>query len=186
MRRVMVVGTSCSGKTTLARRLAEALGAPHVELDALHWGPDWTERPLPEFREAVRACVSGDRWVIDGNYRKVRDLILARATDAVWLNYPFSRVLVRSVGRTARRVFTGEELFGGNRETFVSAFLSRYSIPWWVVRTHRRRRREYRELFEAGAGTHLRLWELADQRDADRLVEQVSENGLTCPPCVDI
>lgn len=173
MQRVMVVGTSCSGKTTLARELADALCVPHVELDAIHWGPDWSECPTDEFREVVRERVRGDRWVVDGNYSKVRDLVIARATDAVWLNYSFPVVLGRALSRTCRRVATREELFGGNRETFRNAFLSWDSIPWWVVRTHRRRRRTYRELFEVGAGANVRLTELRAPADALRLLERV-------------
>jgi len=45
MQRINVVGTSGSGKTTVARRAAEALGVPFVELDALHWEPGWQEAP---------------------------------------------------------------------------------------------------------------------------------------------
>lgn len=36
--RVAIVGTSCSGKSTLARELSRRLGTPHVELDELFWG----------------------------------------------------------------------------------------------------------------------------------------------------
>jgi AAA domain len=37
--KIAVVGTSGSGKTTVARELARRLGVPHVELDALYHGP---------------------------------------------------------------------------------------------------------------------------------------------------
>ena len=43
MQRLVVVGTSGSGKTTVAGQLALILGVPHIELDSLHWEPDWTE-----------------------------------------------------------------------------------------------------------------------------------------------
>ncbi|MBN2566166.1 MAG: adenylate kinase [Candidatus Eisenbacteria bacterium] len=171
MQRIMVVGTSCSGKTTLARCVAATLDVPHVELDALHWGPGWSQCPLDEFREVVREHTRGSRWVVDGNYGKVRDIVLARATDAIWLNYSFPVVFGRALSRTGRRVVSGEELFGGNRETFRSAFLSGDSIPWWVLRTYRGRKREYRELFSTGAGSKVRLTELRRQRDADRLLD---------------
>lgn len=49
-RRIAVVGASGSGKTTFARRLAERLGIPHIELDAIHWGPDWTPARDDDFR----------------------------------------------------------------------------------------------------------------------------------------
>jgi ABC-type dipeptide/oligopeptide/nickel transport system ATPase component len=41
-RRIAVVGTTGSGKTALARRISQWLDIPHVELDALYWGPHWT------------------------------------------------------------------------------------------------------------------------------------------------
>jgi len=82
MKRVIVIGSSCSGKTTLARRLAELLGSPHIKLDALHWGPDWSEVPRERFRAALEKRVEGDRWVVDGNYSAVRDIVWERATDA--------------------------------------------------------------------------------------------------------
>ena len=173
MERIMVVGTSCAGKTSLARRIALTLDMPHVELDSLYWGPNWSECPTDEFRERVRHHVGGDRWVVDGNYAKARDIVLSRATDAVWLNYSFPVVFWRALSRTAGRVASGEELFGGNRETFMTAFLSRDSIPWWVIQSHRRLSRSYREFFSVGEGSGVRLTELRTPRDAETLVEGI-------------
>ena len=61
-RRINVVGTSGSGKTTMARNLAARLGVPHVELDELHWGPNWTEEPDELFRERVERLLVGEGW----------------------------------------------------------------------------------------------------------------------------
>jgi adenylate kinase family enzyme len=143
--RVVVVGTSCSGKTTLARRLASVLGTRHVELDALHWGREWAVRP--EFQRDVLAEAQQPRWVIDGNYSAVRDIVWRRCTAIVWLDYSFLRVFSRALRRTARRIVTGERLYSGNRETMGNALFDPEGIPWWVVRTHGRRRREFPELF---------------------------------------
>ena len=76
MERVVIIGSSCSGKTTMARRLADILQTPHIEQDAIHWLPDWQEREDDEFRELVGTAVAADRWVVDGNYNMVRDLSL--------------------------------------------------------------------------------------------------------------
>jgi len=170
MKRVIVIGSSCSGKTTLARRLAELLGSPHIKLDALHWGPDWSEVPRERFRAALEKRVEGDRWVVDGNYSAVRDIVWERATDAAWLNYRFHVVFGRALARTLRRIVLREELFNGNRESFRKAFLSRDSILLWVIRTFNRRRRNYRALFESGVFPNIRLIELRRPRDAGMLL----------------
>jgi uridine kinase len=49
LKRVSIVGTSCSGKTTFAKRLAGVLSAEHVEIDAFNFLTDWVLRPKDEF-----------------------------------------------------------------------------------------------------------------------------------------
>ena len=86
-------------------------------------------------------AAAAERWVMDGNYSAVRDLVWGRATAVVWLNYPFRVVLWRCLSRTIRRAITREELFSGNRESFRMSFLSRDSIILWAITSHRRVRR---------------------------------------------
>jgi adenylate kinase family enzyme len=175
LERIVVVGTSCAGKTTLARALGGVLGLPHTELDVLHWGPDWTPVPADEFRGRIERAVAGPAWVIDGNYSAVRDLVWRRATTLVWLNYPFHLVFRRSLRRTLKRFWTREELFAGNRETL--AIFDPEWIPWWVLRTFRRRRREYPQLLRSASFAHLQVLELAHPRQADRLLEALRPVG---------
>lgn len=170
--RVVVIGTSCSGKTTLARALANRWNVPHIELDALHWQPNWTPRPLTEFRALTETAIAAERWVLDGNYSKVRDLVWGRATTVIWLNYPFHVVFGRALSRTIKRVLFREELYSGNRETFRLAFLSRESILWWVITTYHRRRREYPTLFKQPAYAHLKVIELQTPAEVKRLILQ--------------
>lgn len=170
LRRVAVVGTSGSGKTTFAATLAAKLQAPHVELDALHWRPNWIEAPREEFRAAVAAATAADRWVSDGNYSIVRDLVWGRATAVIWLNYRFPTVMGRALWRTVHRSLSREELYSGNRESLSSAFLSRDSILLWVVTSYRRNRRRYTALFEDAAFAHLDRLELRRPSEATRFV----------------
>jgi hypothetical protein len=97
--RVVVIGTSCAGKTTLARRLAGMLGSEHVELDSVYWGPEWT--PRPDFIQTVLAIAQRPRWVIDGNYSAVQPIIWSRSSAIVWLDYSFARVFSQALRRTA-------------------------------------------------------------------------------------
>jgi adenylate kinase family enzyme len=172
LRRVAVVGTSCAGKTTFAAALAAQLQVPHIELDALHWRADWVPAPREVFRQAVAAATSAERWVSDGNYGVVRDLVWGRATAVIWLDYSFATVLRRALYRTARRALLREELYSGNRETIRKALLSRDSILWWVVSTYRRRRREHTDLFQQGAFAHLEVVALGSPREADSFLRR--------------
>jgi len=164
MARVVVIGTSCAGKTTFARSLARILIFPHIELDALHWLPNWMERPADDFRALTAQALTQDCWVTDGNY--ANDLIWSRATTVIWLNYSFPTVLWRALTRTLRRAVTREELFAGNRESLRMAFLSRESILWWVVTTFHRRRKHYRSLFDARTSSHLAYVEFRNPTEA--------------------
>jgi len=155
MRRVSVVGSSCSGKTTFARALARAIDVPCVEIDALNWEPGWTIVSPEALRARVDEATSADAWVVDGSYGAVRDMVWSRADTVVWLDAPFWLILSRLWRRTLRRIRSGEELWNGNRETFRGAFLSRDSLFVWVLRTQRRRARLYLEQLARPEFAHL-------------------------------
>ena len=114
------MGSSCSGKTTLAGELARRLGVPHVELDALHHGPNWQEASAVELRAKVEAALAGqDGWVTDGNYLgKLGTRLVDQADTIVWLDLPLATSLGRMWRRTTSRIRDGTELWAtGNRET---------------------------------------------------------------------
>jgi adenylate kinase family enzyme len=148
MRRVWVIGASGSGKTTLAEELARRLGVPHIELDAMHHGPDWAEPDLDEFREAVAAVASGDAWVIDGSYRsKLGDRVPDAADTLVWLDLPLPVTLSRMLWRSGVRIWRGTELWNGNRESVRGVLWGRESLLWWSVARRHDQRTELPELF---------------------------------------
>lgn len=159
-----MVGTTGSGKTALARRLAERLGYRYVELDALHWNPNWTSTPVDEFRVHVARAVEGDAWVVDGNYSKVADIVWTRADTIVWLDYPLPVILWRLLRRTVRRVLTRQELWAGNRENLRRTIFSRDSIFLWALQTYRKMRRRYSEIPGDPARAHLTLVRLRSPR----------------------
>ena len=166
LERAVVVGSSCSGKTTFARALAGALDVRHVELDALYWNPNWVEKPLEEFRADVERAATGERWVIDGNYRSVRDLLWPRATSVIWLNFGFATVWGRACARTLRRSLTRERLYAGNRETLARALFTKDSILLWVLQSFHRRRRDYGRLKRDSGFPHLEWIELRSPQEA--------------------
>ena len=135
---MLVVGITGAGKTTFARSLAEYLGLPFHEMDALAFGPNWTTPP--DFVNVVDEITGGSRWVIDSmGYPQVTDVMWARADTIVWLDFSrritFGRTLRRSLGRTIRR----ERIFNGNRESWRGWF-ARDHPAWWSWTGHGPRR----------------------------------------------
>jgi adenylate kinase family enzyme len=133
--RISVIGPSGSGKSWTASRIAQWLEAPHVELDAIRHGPDWTETPDDEFQRIVRGATSGERWVVDGNYTSVvRQIIWDRATDVVWLDYPRRTVMRQVIWRSFSRAALRQELWNGNRERFRTWVRADHPIRWaWAT-----------------------------------------------------
>ena len=150
-RRVLIVGTTSAGKTTLARALVTKLDAEHIELDALYWQQNWT--PATDFVSRVEHALQVERWVVDGNYNsQVQPFVLSRADTVIWLDYSLGTKLVRLFRRTGHRTFTRKVLWNGNTETFRAQFFSRDSLFVWLFKTHWKQRRRYEALFCRRAG----------------------------------
>ena len=118
--RIVIVGTTGSGKTTLARRAAEIIGGRHIELDSLYHDAGWTPADPAVFRERVRAAIAGqERWVSCGGYRShVQDITWPIADQIVWIDLPLRVSYTRMLRRTFARRIRNEELWNGNRESF--------------------------------------------------------------------
>ena len=174
MQRISVVGSSGSGKTTLARALAAAIGAAHIELDGLFHGPDWTPTPDEEFRARVAALTRDERWVIDGNYSAVRDLVWSAADTVVWIDLPRRTILPGLLRRTLNRMRTGEELWNGNRERFHKLFDPRpeENVLLWMWTTHRASRRKYAAAFADPRWSHLELHRLRSRDEVAEFCER--------------
>jgi len=137
--KIAVIGSCCTGKTTLAGQLSERLGVPHIELDALHHGPGWKEASAEELRTRVDEALAGlDGWVTDGNYMgKIGTSVLDRSDTIVWLDLPLRTILPRIFRRTRGRIRDRVELWNaGNFETWRGWWL----LTAYTVRTHHRRR----------------------------------------------
>jgi adenylate kinase family enzyme len=155
MKRILVIGSTGVGKTTLANQLARTLDLHHIELDSLYWGPDWSERPREVFAAELAELLDKDRWVIDGNYNWARDLIWPHADTAVWLDYPLPIILWRLLLRTLRRTLSQEELWNGNREHFTNQFLSSDSLFLYALKSKKKHHQRYPKLFQSPQFAHL-------------------------------
>jgi adenylate kinase family enzyme len=175
--RVLVVGTSCSGKSTFARELAAIAGRRCVELDEIYWGPNWTHKTDDEFRAATAQAITGEEWIVEGNYRAVREVLWPRATLVVWLNYSFSTVFGRALRRTLRRGFSRQELWHGNRESLWRSLFTTESILWWVITTFHHRRRQFTDLRAAQTYPNLSWTEFRRPDEASTYLSRLRDAG---------
>jgi adenylate kinase family enzyme len=86
MQRVLVLGSSGSGKSTFARKLGEITGLPVVHIDQLFWEPGWVQAPKPVYLERLQQALAQDRWILDGNNSSTIDLRVPRADRIILLN----------------------------------------------------------------------------------------------------
>jgi adenylate kinase family enzyme len=166
-RRIAVKGSSGAGKTTFAAALAERLHLAHVELDALHHGPNWTEASAEVLAARVRAAMDANPngWVIDGNYeRKLETLVIDAADTIVWLDLPLHTLLLRLFRRTSSRIRGNVELWNGNRESWRTALWGRESLFVWAVRSYFRHHRDWPRWL----GSHPGFVRLRTSAEAER------------------
>lgn len=140
--RVVVLGTTGAGKSTLAAELARVLCTEHIDLDAFQHGPNWQPRPAEEFAARVAEVLERPGWVVDGNYMdRVSRVLWPQADLVVWLDLPLRTILPRIGCRTVRRIRERTLLWGHNRERW-SALFGRDSLLLWAVQSQRRHRAE--------------------------------------------
>lgn len=164
MQRIAVVGTSGSGKTTLARQISQLLAIPHVELDTLHWEPNWVEVSDEVMQERVIKALSPQSWVVDGNYSKVRDIVWGRTDTVIFLDYSLPVVVNRLLWRTFWRSVTQQKVCNGNQESLKKAFFSRDSVLLWALQTYSRNRKNYPLLFQKSEYAHINFVHLRSPR----------------------
>ncbi len=171
--RIVVVGVTGTGKTTLARRLAERFGVGHVELDALNWEANWVQAPTEVFRSRTVEATAGDQWVVDGNYSKTHDITWTRATMIVWLDYPLPFIMWRLGLRIFRRAITRERLWKGNRENLWTHFCTRDSLILWGIKSYRRRKRQYGEAMRRWVSQEVQILKFGWPGEAERWLREL-------------
>lgn len=173
--RIVVLGVTGSGKTTFAHRLATRLDYPHIEMDALHWLPNWTEKPTEAFRADIAQALSSDSWIIDGNYSKVRDIVWNRAEAVIWLDYRLPLILWRLTRRTVSRIMSKEVLWNGNRELLRNQF-RRDSLFIWAFQSYRKQQQTYPALFQQPEYRHITFIRLTSPRATEDWLSHIQEN----------
>lgn len=175
MRKINVIGTTGSGKSTFSKDLAERLGCPCIHMDQLFWRPNWAETSDEELFSKVDSVVTGESWVLDGNYSRTNDIKWRHADTIVWLDYSYARTFYQLLKRTITRAVTKEELWPGtgNKESFGKAFMSKDSIFIWFFRCYKRNRKKYAALHHSLKEGHVKFIRLRSPKAAKTFLKNV-------------
>lgn len=175
--RINVIGTSGTGKTTFGRELAHVLQIPFVELDAIFWGPDWSEPDDSELFQRLSAALIGDSWVLDGNYSRTIDVKWNRVESVIWLDYSFPRTVLQAVKRALSRIITQEELWPGtgNRESLKKLF-SQDSIVLWTIQTYSRRKKKIQGYLSSGQYQHIIFHRIRSPKQASEFLKSAARD----------
>jgi adenylate kinase family enzyme len=116
--RICILGPSNSGKSTLAEAIAQKRVLEVIHLDLLYHLPntDWEARPTDDFVALHDAAITGERWVVDGNYSMCMPQRFLRATGLILLDISIPASLFRYYRRT---MFEHQRIGGleGNRDS---------------------------------------------------------------------
>jgi adenylate kinase family enzyme len=176
--RLIVIGNTGSGKTTLSETLAQKLKLDFIELDALYWLPNWDHVSDAEFRMRVDQATRTPRWVVAGNYGTTRDISWPRAEAVIWLDYPLWTIFWRLWRRTWRRWWMKEILWGTNRERLWPQFKiwsAEDSLFHWLFKTYWRRKREYPQLFALPEFTHLKVFHMKTPQETEAWLKSLGK-----------
>jgi adenylate kinase family enzyme len=146
-KRISIVGTSCSGKTTLGKKLARLYQVPFMDIDDAYWLPGWIKADTAVLHDKINRHVTWDSWVIVGNGHFVNHTYVWPTVDTlIWIDLPLPVLLWRGVKRSLLNIVSRRKLCNGNVES-VGRLLSKNSIVYWILSSFGKRKRLYREIF---------------------------------------
>ena len=171
--RINVVGTSGSGKSTVGKRIAERLNVLYIQLDELHWKPNWVESTDEELFPKLEKALSADEWVLDGNYTRTIPIKWKRVQMVVYLDLPFHIALYRIIKRSLLRGIKNEELWHGNKETVWKHLFTRDSMILWTMKTFFTNRKRFAINSKNPEYSHIKFVRLRSKKEIGNFVTQL-------------
>ena len=175
MKRVIVLGAPGSGKTTLAKKIAEIKGLQHIEIDSIFWGENWAEPDLDEFRTRFSKLLNEHNkgWVICGNYKNATgELHWEEADTIILLDIPLVLSMLRIIRRSLKRIITKEKLWGKNTETWRGALLSKHSLLSMVPKSRKKAQRRFLEAEKLSKHMNKTFMRFRTNRAAEEWIQQ--------------
>ncbi len=168
-RKIIITGTSCTGKTTLGKKLSNELSVTQIDLDDLHFLPNWVEKENEQFiREVNEAVDKLNDWIVTGSYQTVlKDTLWQKASVIVWLDYPLHLILPRCFIRTFRRICYKEKCCGENYES-LHRMLFKENMFLWILKTYWKRKQRL-ESWSNGIFAHKKWIILTNLKEERKL-----------------
>lgn len=144
--RIVVLGPSNSGKSTLAVAIADKTGRPAVHLDQLRHIPNtnWQERSDDAFAKLHDSAIIEDNWIMEGNYSALLPQRLDRATGCILLSSNVWFRYFRYLKRTLRNTQTRAGHLEGGQDTLS------WQMTYWIIKTRNKAERYARIIRETG------------------------------------
>ena len=166
MRRILVIGNSGGGKSTLARNLGEKLGLPVIHLDVLFWKPGWVERDRDEYRASVVEALAAPEWICDGNFTSTFGMRMALSDTIIWIDRSRFLCLFRAIKRAITYA-------GGGRPDMTEGCDEKIDFEFYrFILTYDRKVRPKLEQALAEHGAHARLVRLTSDREVAAFLAQ--------------
>jgi adenylate kinase family enzyme len=175
MKRINVIGTSGSGKSTFSVKLSRKLNYPYIEMDAIFWKPNWKGSSDEEFFATLTSRLAGEHWVLDGNYNRTSKIKWDRVDTIIWIDYSFSRTLFQAIKRAITRIVTQQELWGkaGNVESLKKSFFNKDSIILWTLKKYKANRIRYADLMNKPEYMHIEFIRLTGPTEAKAFLDEL-------------
>lgn len=87
-KKIMIIGSPGSGKSTFARKLRDKSGLPLFYLDMIKHKPDRTEILREEFNIKLAEIIKMPEWIIDGNYQRTLEVRMEKADTIILFDLP--------------------------------------------------------------------------------------------------
>lgn len=155
-KRVLIIGSSGSGKTSLGRLLSQSWGMPFFDLDDVAWLPNWILQDPQKEKAAVEQAVENEKWIIVGNYSRHKPLIWPKAELIIWLDLSLLICLKRALFRALNNLYHHKSFCNGNFESISRlCSLSDRSIIYWILKNYKRKKKRYELWLEKDKDSNL-------------------------------
>ncbi|OOQ92957.1 DNA topology modulation protein [Bacillus cereus] len=135
MKKIILIGSGGSGKSTLVKQLGNKLKIQVYHLDALFWKPNWVGVPREEQRTVQNDLIKEEKWIIDGNYGGTMDIRINAADTIIFLDIHRTICVYRAFKRIVQyRNKTRPDMGAGCEERFDLQF---FKWIWEYPKTKR-------------------------------------------------